>query len=129
MQLGAHGQREGLGVHWELWSLAQGGMTALEALRAGTLHGAAYLGLDKDIGSLEVGKLADVAIVAGRPDVDLRQSEKVKWTVLGGRVYDAATMDEIAPRQVKRPMVWWRRPGEGAGVAAPPGCACGLGRH
>ena len=129
VQLGAHGQREGLGVHWELWSLAQGGMTPLEALRAGTLHGAAYLGLDKDIGSLEVGKLADVAIVSGRPDVDLRSSEKVKWTVLGGRVYDAATMDEIAPRQVKQPMVWWRRPGEGAGIPGPAGCGCGLGRH
>ena len=127
VQLGAHGQREGLGVHWELWSLAQGGMTPLEALRAGTLHGAAYLGLDKDIGSLEVGKLADMAIVAGQPDVVLRDSEKVKWTVLGGRVYDAATMDEIAPRQVKRPMVWWRRSGEGTGVVAPAGCGCGLG--
>jgi hypothetical protein len=40
VQLGAHGQREGLAAHWELWMLAQGGMTPLEALRAGTLAGA-----------------------------------------------------------------------------------------
>src|SRR3712207_5504454 len=47
-QLGAHGQLQGLGVHWELWMLQQGGLTPLEALRAATLHGAQYLGLDGD---------------------------------------------------------------------------------
>ena len=56
VQLGAHGQREGLGAHWELWMFVQGGMTPLQALRAATLNGAHYLGMDKDIGSLETGQ-------------------------------------------------------------------------
>ena len=56
VQLGAHGQLQGLGAHWELWMFAQGGMTPLEALQAGTLGGARYLGLDKDLGSLEAGQ-------------------------------------------------------------------------
>ena len=51
VQLGAHGQREGLGAHWEMWMFVQGGMTPLEALRCATLNGARYLGMDKDIGS------------------------------------------------------------------------------
>ncbi len=129
VQLGAHGQREGLGVHWELWSLTQGGMKPLEALRAATLHGARYIGLDRDLGSLEPGKLADVAIVAGKPDVRIRDSESVRWTVLGGRVYDGATVDEIAPRKVVRPAPWWRRKGEGfsSGGVSRPTCPCGLG--
>ncbi len=49
---GAHGQREGLGLHWEIWMLAQGGATPLEALRCATLNGAKSLGMDRDIGSL-----------------------------------------------------------------------------
>jgi imidazolonepropionase-like amidohydrolase len=54
-QLGAHGQLQGLGAHWELWMLQQGGLTPLEALRAGTLSGAQYLGLDGEVGSIETG--------------------------------------------------------------------------
>ena len=48
VQLGAHGQLQGLGAHWELWMLQQGGMTPIEAIRAATIDGARYLGLDAD---------------------------------------------------------------------------------
>ncbi|MCB9702707.1 MAG: PD40 domain-containing protein [Myxococcales bacterium] len=107
VQIGAHGQREGLAAHWEIWMLVQGGMTPHEALRAATLHGAAYLGLDRDIGSIEVGKLADLAIIDGNPLQDIRTSERVRYTVKGGRIYDAATMDEIGNRPRKRPAAFW----------------------
>ena len=55
VQLGAHGQLQGMGAHWELWMLQQGGMTNLEAIRCATLNGAKYLGLDRELGSLETG--------------------------------------------------------------------------
>jgi imidazolonepropionase-like amidohydrolase len=89
---GAHGQMQGLGVHWEMWMLAQGGMTAHEALRAATLNGAESLGLDGDIGSLTRGKLADVLVLDRDPLVNIRNSTSVRWVMANGRMYDAMTM-------------------------------------
>jgi imidazolonepropionase-like amidohydrolase/Tol biopolymer transport system component len=95
INLGAHGQREGLGAHWEIWTAALGGMTPLEALRMATLNGARYLGMDKDIGSLEVGKLADLAIIDGDVLADIRNSDKVAYVMVNGRLYESATMNEL----------------------------------
>lgn len=94
VQLGAHGQREGLAAHWELWMFAQGGMTPLEALRAGTIDGARYLGMDKDLGSLEAGKLADIVVLDRNPLEDIRNSEYVDQVMVNGRLFDAETMRE-----------------------------------
>ena len=104
---GAHGQREGLGLHWEIWMLAQGGVTPLEALRCATLNGAKSLGMDRDIGSLQAGKLADIIVIEGNPLQDIRQSEKVTWTMVNGRLYDAATLNEVGARERKRAKYWW----------------------
>lgn len=102
VNIGAHGQREGLGAHWEMWMLALGGMTPLEALRSATLNPARYLGLDKDLGSLEPGKLADLVIVDGDVVKDIRQSDRIRQVMVGGRLYDVPTMNEVWPRQKAR---------------------------
>lgn len=128
VNVGAHGQREGLAVHWEMWMLEQGGMSPLEALRAGTLNGAWYLGLDGDIGSLEAGKLADLAVVRGDPTTTLRDSEKVVYTVLGGRVYDAATLAQTWPDPTPAPALWFADD-PSASPAEVDGARCGCGRH
>jgi imidazolonepropionase-like amidohydrolase len=117
IQLGAHGQREGLAAHWELWMLEQGGMTPLEALQAGTIAGARYLGLDRDLGSLEAGKLADLIVLDGNPLEDLRSSETVRYTMVGGRLYDAWTLDEIGNHPRERGRFWFE---ELSRVPAPP---------
>lgn len=114
IQLGAHGQREGLAAHWELWMFVQGGMTPHEALRAGTLHGAYYIGMDKDLGSIEAGKLADLAIIEGNPLKNIRDSDKVRYTMVGGRLFDARTMDEIGGKgRKRRPFFWQQSGGQG----------------
>ena len=102
VHIGAHGQREGLAAHWELWMMGQGGFSGWEALRAGTIDGARYIGVDNDVGSIEVGKLADLAVIEGDPVADIRQSEFVAYTVINGRIYDTKTMNEIGNYDNKR---------------------------
>ena len=128
VQLGAHGQLQGLGAHWELWMLAQGGMTPLEALDSATISGARYLGMDKDLGSLETGKLADLVVLDKNPLEDIRNSDSVRFVMLNGRLYDAATLDQIAPDARKRPPFWWQRPVDAPAAAPQPALACVCGR-
>ena len=111
VQIGAHGQLQGLAAHWELWMFHQGGMTPHEALRSATLHGARYLGLDGDIGSLEVGKLADLVVIDGNPLADLYRTEHVTHVMVNGRLFDAATMDEVGNHPAERAPFWWERDG------------------
>jgi len=102
--IGAHGQREGLGVHWEMWMFGLGGMTPLEALRTATMNPARYLGLDRDIGSLEVGKLADLVIIDGDVLSDIRKSDRISHVMQNGRLFELPTMNEVVSRnQARKP--------------------------
>ena len=95
--LGAHGQREGLAAHWEMWMFAQGGMSPMNVLKAATLDGAEYLGMEADLGSLESGKLADLVILNANPLDNIRDTDKIDQVMLNGRLYDSATMHQVAP--------------------------------
>ncbi|SFP67312.1 amidohydrolase family protein [Sphingomonas rubra] len=107
VSIGAHGQQAGIGAHWELWSFVRGGMTPVEALAAGTIVPARSLGMAKDIGSIEPGKLADLVVLDADPTADIRNSEKVSQVMQGGRLYDARTMNEVATGNAVRPAYWW----------------------
>ncbi|WP_443939311.1 amidohydrolase family protein [Pedobacter sp. MW01-1-1] len=107
VNLGAHGQLQGLGAHWELWMLVQGGFTPLQAIRCATLNGASYLGMETEIGSLETGKLADMVIMDANPLDDIRHSEKIKYVMINGRLYDSATMNEVGTREKIRSKMWF----------------------
>jgi imidazolonepropionase-like amidohydrolase/Tol biopolymer transport system component len=108
VNLGAHGQIQGIGAHWELWMLAQGGMTPLQAIRCATINGAGYLGMDKEIGSLEVGKLADLIVMNENPLDDIRNSEKIKYVMVNGRLYDSESMNEIGNHEKPHLRFWWQ---------------------
>ncbi|MFG6447318.1 amidohydrolase family protein [Roseateles sp. BYS180W] len=102
VNIGGHGQREGLGAHWEMWMLGLGGMRPLEALRAATLSSAQSLGLDAHLGSLEVGKLADLVVLNGDVLKDIRQSDRIHAVMQSGRLYSLPRLDEVWPRQRAR---------------------------
>ncbi|MBI5432460.1 MAG: PD40 domain-containing protein [Planctomycetes bacterium] len=110
VQLGAHGQLAGLGAHWELWLIQSSGLTNLQALRAATLDGARYIGMDQELGSLEVGKLADFLVLEANPLEDIRNSESIRYTVLDGRVFLARTMQELTPDGPgPKPAFYWQK--------------------
>lgn len=97
--IGSHGQLQGLGYHWELWMLASGGMTTHDVLRAATIFGANGIGLEKQLGSIEPGKLADLVILSRNPLDDIRHSTSIEQVMVNGRLHDAATLDETWPRR------------------------------
>ena len=107
INMGAHGQLQGLGAHWEIWMLAQGGMTPLEALKCATINPAKSLGFDTYIGSLQPGKLADLLIMDKNPLDDIHNTESLHYTMINGRLYDCETMDEIGNADNKRGKFYW----------------------
>ena len=89
----------------------QGGMTPLQALRAATLNGAKYIGMSDELGSIEPGKLADVVVIEGNPLENIRHTDRVRYTMVNGRVFDARTMNELGGKKTKRRKFYWQRPG------------------
>ena len=109
VSIGAHGQQAGIAAHWELWSFVRGGMSPAESLRAGTIIPARSLGMDRDVGSLEAGKLADLLVLDADPSQDIRNSNRISRVMLGGRLYDARTMNEVETGSRKRLPYYWER--------------------
>ena len=79
--VGSHGAMQGISAHWDMWAMQSGGMTNFEVLRAATLHGAEAIGYAQNLGSIEVGKLADLI--------------------------ERDTLNQVWPKQKKPPQLWW----------------------
>ncbi len=135
VNLGSHGQIQGVGAHWELWMLAQGGMTPMQAIRSATMNGAQYIGMGDQIGSLEPGKLADLLIMDSNPLDTITNTESLRYTMINGRLYDCNTLNEVGSQQKRAPF-WWENNGynatfhwhEETNSFMPTQCGCG-GHH
>ena len=124
--IGSHGQLHGLGSHYEVWMTAAG-TDEMTAIEVGTIHGAHFLGLEHEVGSLVAGKLADLLVLRSNPLNDIRNTTDIQYVVKDGRVYDADTLDEVWPTSTPygprpwidpgalqtddRPTDWWDRRG------------------
>jgi Tol biopolymer transport system component len=106
--LGSHSEVQGLGFAWEMQLFASGGATPLETIRAATMGSAEAIGRTHDIGSLEPGKLADLLIFDADPLADIANVEKLGQVMKNGRLYEAATLDEVWPRRRALPSQWFQ---------------------
>lgn len=102
VNIGAHGQREGLAAHWEMWMFAQGGMTNMDVLKTATINPATTFGMDHQLGSIKVGKLADLIVIDGNPLADIRSTDKVTYTMINGKLFDSETMNQLNGDKHKR---------------------------
>ena len=126
--IGAHGQLHGLGSHYEVW-MAAAGTDAHTGIEIGTIHGAHFLGLEHELGSLAEGKVADFIVLGSNPLDDIRNTADIVYVIKDGIVYDAGTLDELWPeakpfgdyywvdedalRSDDRPTDYWDRRREG----------------
>ncbi|HSM60992.1 MAG TPA: amidohydrolase family protein, partial [Longimicrobiales bacterium] len=116
--VGSHGQLQGLGYHWEMWAMASGGASNHDILRAATILGAEAIGFGDQIGSIEKDKFADLLVLDSNPLDELRNTVDLRYVMKNGRLYDAATLDEVWPRQrpLQRERPAEEAPGSGAQI-------------
>lgn len=124
--LGAHGNDPGIGSHWELWALQMGGLTNLEALKVATLSGAEALGLQKDLGSLEPGKIADLIVLEKNPLNDIHNTLSIDYVMKDGILYDGNTLNTMWP--IKKRLPEWRSRNKGStSISSLPPIPIGMG--
>jgi Tol biopolymer transport system component len=105
--LGGHGQRQGIQCHWELWAIASGGMNNHDVLRVGTILGAEAIGLAKDLGSIEAGKLADLLVLDANPLENIRNTNTIRYVMKNGELFEGDTLDQVWPEKKPLPRQYW----------------------
>ena len=107
--IGSHGQQHGLGSHWETWAAASA-LGPMGALEVASLHGAHFLGVERDLGSLEAGKLGDLMVLNSNPLENIRNTKDILYVMKAGMLYDAATLDEVWPEKKPFGGYYWVNP-------------------
>jgi imidazolonepropionase-like amidohydrolase/Tol biopolymer transport system component len=108
LTMGAHGQKMGLGAHWEMEMFVHGGFSPLEAIRIATINGFRHHGLDHVLGSIEPGKLADLVVLDADPLEDIRNTRRVRYVMRNGVLHEGA--DASTPGEPYEPFYFMTGP-------------------
>jgi imidazolonepropionase-like amidohydrolase len=105
--IGSHGQFQGLGYHWEMWSLASGGVSNFDVLKSATIRGAEAIGYAQDLGSIEPGKLADLVVLSKDPLADIHNTNSVHYVMKNGELFEGDTLNQVWPQHKELAPLWW----------------------
>ena len=92
------GDPPGVSLHDELGLLVDAGFTEAEALRAATLNPALFLGLSDSLGTIDVGKIANLVLLDADPLQDIHNTKRIAAVVSEGRVFDRKALDNLAAK-------------------------------
>ena len=101
------------------WNLQSGGLTPHETLKVATIFGAEALGLQRDVGSLESGKLADLIVFDRNPLADIRNTESIRYVMKNGELFEGDTLNQVWPSARPLPKMYWMDTDPPRRVAAP----------
>jgi len=85
-------QSSGPALHRELELMADAGIPASEIIRIATLNGAIFLGKERDMGSIEEGKIADMVLLGADPTVDINNAKEILEVIKGGQRIDRSRL-------------------------------------
>ena len=106
---GGHGQMLGLDMHWEMELFVQGGFSPMDTLQVATINSARYHGLGEQLGSIEVGKLADLVVLRSDPLADIRNARDIRYVMVGGVLYDGDDGARVWPNPEPAPAFYFHR--------------------
>ena len=86
-------QSSGPALHRELELLANAGIPAPEIIRIATLNGAKFLGKDRDMGSIEEGKIADMVLLSADPTMDINNAKQILEVIKNGEIVDRSALN------------------------------------
>jgi len=85
----------GWGVHDEMALLVKAGLTPMEAIQAATRNPATFLGLERSVGTIEKGKIADIVVLSANPLEDISNTRKVNAVIFEGSMSDRAELNRM----------------------------------